>query len=178
MHPKFANFIKTFLSETDAEVVIQLFELCWKQFRILRASSTMKYHHEVENYMPYGLVNHIMRTVWVANELCREEQGKYNESVHKQNDVIIAAFLHDLGKILSYRQSHAQLGLKYLQVKEITDSIRDMVSHHHHNWDVHPCQNVWERIVAYADYLASRPEIEINALEEWYLKPEDEKDEF
>ena len=127
--------------------------------------------------MPYGLINHIMRTVWFANELCLEEQGKYNVVPHKHADVMIAAFLHDLGKILTHRQSHAQLGLKYLQVAEINDNIRDIVSRHHHNWDIHPCQNVWERIVAFADYLASRPGINVDELEEWYLKIEDEKEE-
>jgi len=177
MHPKFAEFIDSMLPPAEAAVVKQLLGLHWSGLKVLRASSSMKYHHEKENYMPYGLINHIMRTVWIANELCIEEQGKYNENAHKRNDVIIAAFLHDMGKMLTVRQSHAQLGLKYLQVAEISDGIRDMVSHHHHNWDVHPCQTIWERIVAFADYLASRPDVEIAALAKWYLEPSDEKEE-
>lgn len=158
----FDKFIDEFM-DPELELtrkVKEIFDKWWCDFIKLPASSSGKYHHPVENYKPFGLLNHTMRTVWFANELAKEEQM----SEIQTPKVIAASFLHDIGKIKTFASSHGKDSA--IMIDDIIDDIDvlTMVQRHMHMWSEWPAVTVLTIMVAYADYLASRPDIEITSL--------------
>jgi len=143
----------------------------WKEIADLPASSTGRYHHKTENLKPYGLLNHTLRVVYLTKELGIEEIGypagydkwKNNRSIKM---AIAAAFLHDFGKVEDFGAQHGKETVRMLTEVEgkhpLPPEVLSMCKHHMHNWSFIHCVEVWDRIVAYADYLASRPSIHLS----------------
>ena len=166
---KFFEFIDEYMNPQSklAKQVKKVFDEWWNDFIELPSSSTRKYHHSVENYIPYGLLNHTMRVVWIANELAKEE--KMNKiQTHK---VIAAALLHDLGKIKTKKSSHGEQSVE--MIEDIIDDfdVQQMVLRHMHMWSDWPLTSIFTIVVAYADYIASHKEVEITSLK--YFKEYD-----
>ena len=144
-------------------LVYQAFDRYWSHFAKLPASSSGRYHHKMENLRPFGLVNHTLRTVWVVKELCKEELG-YAGTNHKwrgdkkARTAVAAAFLHDLGKMDTFKGTHGANSVKLLEKIEETTPVvvQAMVRNHMHSWSPYKATDVWQRIVAYGDYIASR----------------------
>ena len=167
---KFYEFIDQYMNKKSilSKQVKQIFDENWEDFIKQPASSSGKYHHPAENYKPFGLLNHTMRTVWFANELSKEE--KMNEiQIHK---VIAAALLHDLGKIQTKKSSHGKQSLEMIEDIIDDQDVHEMVLRHMHMWSDWPAGTIYATLVAYADYFASRKEIEITSLE--YFKKDKE----
>jgi len=165
IHPHFIKFIDKYLPDQVLnEAVKKVFKEHWKRLKEMPASSTGRYHHVAENYIPYGLINHIMRVVYFCDELVTEEQA-YDKDVPERMKVIAAAFLHDLGKMDTYKSEHGPLARKYLaNEKAFTEDIVKMVERHMHFWNFNKsyrAQHTLEIIVAYGDYIASRENVEI-----------------
>lgn len=160
---KFNNFIDKYLKPTSvlSRQVKQVFDEYWNDFIKQPASSSGKYHHPIENFIPFGLLNHTMRTVWIANELAHEEKM----SEIRRHKVIAAAFLHDLGVIKTKDSSHGKQSVEMIEDIINDQDVKEMVLHHMHMWSDWPAQTTYTTIVAYADYIASRKEIEITSLE-------------
>lgn len=144
-------------------LVFQAFDKFWNHFAKLPASSSGRYHHKMENLRPFGLVNHTLRTVWVVKELSIEElgyqgaNGKWRTN-SQSRAAIAAAFLHDLGKMNTFKGTHGADSIKLLtELEETTPAvIQLMVRNHMHTWSPYKATDVWQRIVAYGDYIASR----------------------
>jgi hypothetical protein len=162
IHPHFVKFIDEYLLDKELnEAVKRIFKANWKKLREMPASSSGRYHHVAENYIPYGLINHIMRVVYFCNDLVTEEQG-YDKDPPERMKVVAAAFLHDLGKMDTYKSDHGRFSKKYLsEEKAITEDILKMCERHMHFWGYNRAQHTLEIIVAYGDYIASRENVEI-----------------
>lgn len=132
----------------------------WKNILRLPASTSKLHHHAKENIVPGGLINHSIRAVAIGKMLCEEER------IENYNDVMCALFIHDVGKTMTTKPNHGFYSMEMVRkYKDCPDSVQKMCLRHMHKWDENPAQTVKERIVAYADYIASRKEIEVVGLE-------------
>lgn len=152
-------------SPVHRTVIIDIFREHWNKFYVLPASKTGKYHHRMENIIPFGMVNHIMRATYFANHLIKEE----NVRKHK-NDILTAVLLHDIGNIVikSYNDYTihgligAQLVSEKLSILDASPLILLMIQNHMHHWQGNEMIGIPDRIVAYADYLASLDSLDIS----------------
>lgn len=141
----------------------------WPRYRELLASKSGKYHHWTEQTVPYGLLNHVLRGMWFCEQLSREEAGfafrgkeaKYKRIVNRR---LAAMAVHDMGKMMSTAPSHGVYVHKILKPHGFDSKIRMMAQNHMHQWSRYVAESVGQRIVAYADYCASRPEINVEGV--------------
>jgi hypothetical protein len=163
--------------EQIQDQVMQAFGEKWELFRVLPASKSGKYHHPSENNVPYGLMNHTLRVLWFADKLYIEERGKREKQPLIRNQLMAAAFIHDMGKLWDYH-SHAKNAADFAEYLGMTPYCQDMTRYHMHYW--FPCKvdeldgelQIYCRILAYADYLASLPDLEIKecwTFEQWMV---------
>jgi len=137
----------------------------WHTFHKISASKTGRYHPKESNYRPYGLINHTIRVLWLAKELCREEGLNADDT----DEVLAAAILHDIGKIHYYNSGwghidHGKLGAQKLEEHNLPKTVVQMVECHMAHWEGKELTTIQDRILAYADYLASRKEVRIEGL--------------
>jgi len=144
----------------------------WEVLIRIGASKTGRYHHVHENIIPGGLINHKLRGIWYLEHFIIEEGIKDRtmiDNLHSAMDI------HDIGKIYYYepyksdrpsgshsgRVDHGKEAWHILVKREFPEVICKMVKHHMHHWEFHLPQTNEERIICYADYFASREEINI-----------------
>lgn len=136
-------------------------------------SKTGRYHPEISNVTPYGLVNHVIRVVHFAEHMCEEE----NVHGEEREIVMVAILFHDIGKCYGKYKTHVYNGCTMLQEREFDSRIVNCVATHMSHWDRDGTlsqaieEGRWgtlERIVAHSDYLASRREI-ITRDEEYFI---------
>jgi hypothetical protein len=185
MKSKIDEFLPKELDDNLNESVKFFMERYWKDLAPLPASSTGRYHHSTENVKPFGLINHTLRVVWFTKEIGIEETGYpagYDKwkGIKKIREAIAAAFLHDFGKVESFKADHGKESARMVsstsiygispskeQLEEFNDialspEVCNMIRRHMHNWSFIHCVEMWDRIVAYADYLASRPTVHLS----------------
>ena len=147
----------------------------WSILIRIAASKTGRYHHKHEQVIPGGLINHKIRGLWFLLEILKEE-GIKDQSII--NEMVSAMATHDIGKIYYYepyksnrpsksknwRVDHGLEAFHILKGKFFPDSICNMVKRHMHHWDWHIPQCLNERLIAYADYFASRENVDIRGL--------------
>lgn len=164
------RFLETYVSKhvTGAlhkDVLCNIFTKHWSMLASLPASKTGKYHHKMEIITPFGMINHLMRTNYFVMELVNEEGLN-----SRMDDFVVAALLHDIGmvKVRGYEdyKVHGIIGADMIaedisKLSHFAD-ILIMIRNHMHHWQDNRMIGVDDRIIAYADYMASRPEIDIN----------------
>lgn len=143
----------------------------WSELCDIPASKTGKYHHPSENVVPYGLINHVIRGLYFMEQLCKEE------GIADMDEMTCSMILHDVGKRLYHKPRYINIDHSIEGSKEVREAgfsleICLMVKNHMHHWDGHIPTNIKERIIAYADYLASRRELEIAGLDYFNYPPE------
>jgi hypothetical protein len=139
-----------------------ILEQYWDLFSKIPASKSGRYHHVTENFKPYGLINHTIRCLEIAKLLCEE----YKMSNEGRNKIFTATVLHDVGKIFYYYPGvqgidHGKKAADIAQDAGLSMDIVGMILHHMSHWDGWTIDTPLEQIVAYADYIASKPDIEI-----------------
>ena len=157
-------------------MILALYEKHWGIFSRIPASKTGKYHPAVCNLVPYGLINHTLRVVWLVRELYKEEYCFKADYGLKYEQLVAAAFIHDIGKI-SYHDSdrtskvdHSITGVQYAEEIGFGGTITDMVLTHMHGWDDHDyhqlsvADQTCARVLAYADYLSAQRDIDFPTL--------------
>jgi len=164
---------------TDEDMIRQVLGLLkghWKTFSTIAASKSGRYHPEVCNKIPYGLVNHTMRVVWLVRELHTEEYTREATQDIRYNQLVAAAWIHDIGKCAQYYEEykvkvdHSVIGVKWAQEMGCDSVICALIRTHMHGWDnhsyheLHDGSRILARILAYADYLASRKELDFPTL--------------
>lgn len=167
------SFLQKDFDDNFNEDVKYFVDKYWKEIAPLPASSTGRYHHKTENLKPFGLLNHTLRVVYITKELGVEEIG-YSAGYDKWKNhrqikmAIAAAFLHDFGKVNDFGAQHGKETVKMLTEVDgkhpLTPEILSMCKHHMHNWSFIHCVEVWDRIVAYADYIASRSYVHLSEI--------------
>jgi putative nucleotidyltransferase with HDIG domain len=151
---------------TKAQVILEQY---WDLFSKIPASKSGRYHHVTENFKPYGLINHTIRCLEIAKLLC-EEYKMPNEGRDK---IFTATVLHDVGKVFYYYPGvqgidHGKKAADIAQDAGLSLDIVGMILHHMSHWDGWQIDNPLEQIVAYADYIASKPDIEIKKAKVFY----------
>jgi len=143
--------------------VKEILERYWSIFSNIPASKSGRYHHVTENFKPYGLINHTFRCLEVAKLLC-EQHGL----PQADRDMVYSALvIHDVGKVFYYEVGiranidHSDKAAKIAMAEGLPVDVVQMVAHHMSHWDGYPLNSNLERLVAYADYIASKPEIEL-----------------
>jgi len=156
--------------------IMALYEKHWGIFSQIPASKTGKYHPAVANEVPYGLINHTLRVVWLVRELYKEEHCHQTEYNLQYEELVAAAFIHDIGKVAyhdpSYKQKvdHSSIAEAWAYEVGFSLRVRGMVLTHMHAWDGHDYHKLPEddqtcaRILAYADYLAAQKDIDFPTL--------------
>jgi len=137
----------------------------WDSFPFIPASSTGKYHPKECNLVPYGLVNHTLRVLWLCKLLCEGE----NISGFEADKIMSAAIIHDIGKCWKHSPrfkegvfvDHGEKGAEIAKYYELPDDVVNMVRVHMSMFEGKKLETVSERILAQADFLASRKEIRI-----------------
>jgi putative nucleotidyltransferase with HDIG domain len=129
----------------------------WDVFHKIPASKTGKYHPVECNRAPYGLVNHTLRVVLLCEALCREEDLDEQAT----DAVVTAAVIHDVGKVNFHIYpdrscDHGEVGALMALNAGLPKDIADMVARHMGHWEGKRLVTVQDRILAWADYIASR----------------------
>jgi len=157
----------SFTDDKHRQICSIIFDRHWDKFIQLPASRTGHHHSVIENLVPFGLINHTNRVVYFTDLLCKEE------NVDNRNDYITAAWLHDIGKILVKTKEdyhiHGKLGadLVATDIYDLENGIMIylMINNHMAHWHGIKFMGIPDRIVAYADLLASQPRIEIKDIQ-------------
>jgi len=166
---RFIRFIDI-INEPYASWIQTILNVYWREFSSIPATKHPNRHHPSERIYPYGMINHSMRTVFIARLLIVEEN-----LISFKNQIIFSAAFHDLGNIRRYNgQSTYKMHPfeSFSMIEELISipdedkkMIKNMIENHMHHWfDTHAIDK-FDKIIAYADYLASRPEIELNGIE-------------
>jgi len=126
-----------------------------------KASSSSGKYHPFDERGKFGLVLHTCRVVKVTNDLCVAAQITGKE----RDNLICAAILHDALKygdpskeLRHTTKDHSNLVEKFIPA--VPGDIIRMIRTHDGQWSVNP--NEWnnasesQRLLHYADYLASR----------------------
>ncbi len=143
--------------------VSEVLESVWDVFHKIPASSTGKYHPHENNITPYGLVNHTLKTAWLAEAMCYVE-GVNDE---ERDRILAAAVLHDIGKIffhLPHEGEDVDHGVKGAEIAYhygLSGDIVDMIRNHMGRFEDKKLGSPGTRILAYADFMASRNYISI-----------------
>lgn len=109
----------------------------------------------------------------VAKLLC-EQQGLNQLD---RDMVYTALVIHDIGKVFFYEVGirypidHSEKAALIALEAGLPKVIVDMVAHHMSHWDKYPLNNTFEQIVAYADYVASKPDIEFKNIKVFRPEP-------
>jgi putative nucleotidyltransferase with HDIG domain len=155
------NYLLNATSDELREKVRAVLEPIWSEFVEIPASKTGKYHPDVSNLRPYGLVNHTLRVIWFCERFAEEEKLDNTSRA----EIAAAAILHDIGKIYYHKPGgcgdHGIDGSEMARKAGLNMNICEMIRNHMAHWEGKPLNNVYQRILAYADYLASRKEIAI-----------------
>jgi len=149
----------------------------WDNVASIPTAKTGKYHPAICNVKPYGLINHVIRCVHFAEYLCTEEQLAACDI----RDVMTALLFHDMGKyefhVRPYNPfyDHGAHAAKWLEAKGYNERICRAVRNHMRHWErAHPKtienDDIISRIVAYADYLASRQDVILS--DELFIVPD------
>jgi putative nucleotidyltransferase with HDIG domain len=161
------TFRSTKITEENKQFAKDLMTELWNKFRILPTSKTGKYHPNICNIYPYGLVNHTIRVVHFIEQQC----DALNIPVSTREKILFAALFHDIGKTHPFDNKqefakHAKWGYDWLKERKVDEEICVMVRDHMAHWDnvdnwnnakiVTKDWNEYTPIVAYSDYLASR----------------------
>lgn len=153
--------------------VKKILEQYWSIFSNIPASKSGRYHHVTENFKPYGLINHTFRCLEVAKLLC-EQQGLHQ----LDRDMIYSALvIHDVGKVFFYETGirypidHSEKAATIAMGEGLPVAVCNMVAHHMSHWDGYPLNGTFEQIVAYADYVASKPDIELKNVKVFRPEP-------
>jgi hypothetical protein len=172
--------VKKINNEEIKRFVTEALKKVDRQFWLIPASSTGKYHPKQSNGKG-GLVRHILAALYFAHEFF------YNYPVTEdQKDVVVGALLlHDIGK--SMNEPHdivAATNLRRLANKYITDNIADLIScvrWHMGPWSTGSTMchiderggkewpqdfTMLEQIVHLSDYAASRKRVNLTKLGE------------
>ena len=140
------------------------------------ASSTGKYHPAFSNGNG-GLLRHTKAVVYFLNELLRAET-EFKDSIitpQKHDMMIVAAICHDIKKYgdsdsgdIYTSKDHAETGAKYIESMHVKypmisdeDSkfITDLVRTHMGPWSSPAPSTPEQKLLFYADYIASRKDI-------------------
>lgn len=161
------TFRSTKATEETKQFALSLMNELWKTFRILPTSKTGKYHPNICNVYPYGLVNHTIRVIHFIEQQCES----LNIPLSTREKILFAGLLHDIGKTHPFEnkkefEKHAKWGYDWLKERKIDNDICVMVRDHMAHWsDVNNWNNAktitkdwceYTPILAYSDYLASR----------------------
>jgi putative nucleotidyltransferase with HDIG domain len=137
----------------------------WEEFHKIPASRTGKYHPKECNVVPYGLVNHTLRVLWLCKLLCEGE----NITGFGADKIMAAAIVHDVGKVWFHppRVKEGEFvdhGIKSAEVAEhyeLPSDVVNMVKVHMSVWEGKNVVTISERILFHADLMASRKEIKV-----------------
>jgi hypothetical protein len=93
-------------------------------------------------------------------------------------DMIYSALvIHDVGKVFFYETGirypidHSDKAAKIAMAEGLPVDVVQMVAHHMSHWDGYPLNGTHEQIVAYADYVASKPDIELKNVKVFRPEP-------
>lgn len=161
------------IEESNSGIEYEALELMteiWEEFKQIATAKTGKFHPMICNVKPYGLANHVIRTIHFAEQQCES----YNLPIDVREKILMASLFHDIGKIPFHQgiagfKDHGKWGYDWLKKRDIADDICVMVRDHMAHWEG---DNKWHLakyetkdwckytpIVAYSDYLASRKDI-------------------
>ncbi len=128
------------------------------------ASKRGSFHPEISNKIPFGLINHTLRVMYILDQMCIEENIRDIE----RDECMVAAIFHDIGKIQYWDPSVACNDCGTNSVKmlkgQFNDDIMNMIFHHMHHWEDKSPESIREILLAHADFIASRKEFEIRNL--------------
>jgi len=160
------GYLTSFVKDADLKrKVTEVLESVWDVFHKIPSSVTKKYHPPENNISPYGLVNHTIKTAWLAEAMCYVE-GVDDET---RDHILAAAVLHDIGKIfyhLPHEEAKVDHGIKGAEIAYnygLSGDIVDMIRNHMARFEDKKLGSPGTRILAYADFMASRDYITINA---------------
>lgn len=148
-------------------VLYDIFDKYWDRFAVKPASRSRKYHHPVENLQPFGLVNHGIR-VQYFNELLLLEEGIDRVEWDKY---FFADYTHDFGKLFMNSKAdyynHGLLGAEALKedlARLGPDGVEIylLIKNHMHHWNNMTPMGIPDRLIAYADFLATQTAINID----------------
>jgi putative nucleotidyltransferase with HDIG domain len=144
----------------------KILEEYWSVFSNIPSSKSGRWHHPSENFKPYGLINHTLRCLRIAEMMC--EQMALGRDV---SDLVFTALvLHDVGKIKFYDPAtnksvhvdHAEWAATRAANEGLPTAVVNMILRHSSHWEGSNIPtNELEWIVSYADYISSRETIEI-----------------
>jgi len=167
----FVNIVGEYV--TDKELLGKIravYKEHWPRLIAMQASSSGKYHHWIEQTVPYGLLNHHIRGLWFCRQLCIEEAGlSYRGKEEKLNRIVqrrlTAMAVHDLGKLKALHPGHGVYVHSILKPHGFDKKIHHMAQNHMHRWTKkYVAETTGQLLVAYADYLASKPEIHVTGI--------------
>ena len=150
------------------DITTDIMNKYWNEFALLPASKTGKHHHPIENVSPFGLVNHSIRVSYLASHFSDEEN-----LTKLRDDFILAALIHDIGKVKYHRKlciynHHPQVGAEmvdeFIKILPMYEIIKRMINNHMHQWCGKREMSREDNVLAYADYIATRSEIDIQGL--------------
>lgn len=162
------NMINIVLEESPKSFI----DLYLDRYLDLPTSISGKYHkHEPK------MMIHILRTLFFTDKLIRNFRPK------NEKEVILGAFFHDIGKVVTYskgknssgkyypetgytrlksKYDHGKCGAKLLSLYNFPDSVCLMVENHMSHWEGKTPEGIDQIIVSSADYLASREDIMVD----------------
>jgi putative nucleotidyltransferase with HDIG domain len=161
------TFRSTKATEETKQFALSLLKELWPKFRILPTSKTGKYHPNICNVYPYGLVNHTIRVIHFIEQQC----DSLNIPVNTREKILFAALFHDIGKTepFSNKQEfakHAKWAHDWLKERKVDNEICIMARDHMAHWDNldnwNNAKNItkdwceYTPILAYSDFLSSR----------------------
>jgi len=156
---------KDFKSQQFKDIATNIFDKYWYNISSLPASSTGKFHHPIENLKPFGLINHTLRVKYIVMRLIMEEG-----IVDLSDEIILAAYCHDFGKYMVWIKAcsyplHGQESVnmieEYISELRQVKLISRMITNHMHHWCDCKMEDEYDRIVAYADFIATDPSVDI-----------------
>jgi len=154
-------------SDEDRKKIKAVYKEHWPRISTMQASKSGKYHHWTEQTVHFGLLNHVIRGLYFARELGIEEAGyesKKPEFQPKQQMRLVAMVVHDMGKMNASGNNHGVYIHPILKPHGFDSKVRMMAQNHMHKWSPYKAENKSQRIVAYADYLASRADIDVRGI--------------
>ena len=172
-HILFNDIISQINNKNIAKFVIECLKDAPEELEVLPTSSSNKYHPSMAN-REGGLIWHIQRTCWFANQFIEAYQWKADDI---RGDIVIAALLlHDIGKREKYKNywqyvDHPKTASKMVEKhkdilpQKVFKLISNCILHHMGPFGgkffKKPIEkyNILELIVYNSDFLASRKHI-------------------
>jgi hypothetical protein len=167
-------FTNTERGRTYHKLAWEILDERWGDVAKAPSSKGGKYHHKSENRVPFGLLNHLIRTAFVANVLVKSVHEKYNDPL------MYAAFIHDVfrvGKDASYREHHkmaAEAALIHMQNYSFTwqewefifvkNSLTLHMGHFPPFFTRVTHVESKHAILHFADMIASNPDVDLNCM--------------